>query len=27
VSEWVKQYEHFWQDKLQSLGEHLEREQ
>jgi DNA-binding transcriptional ArsR family regulator len=26
VSEWVKQYEHFWQDKLYLLGEHLEHQ-
>jgi DNA-binding transcriptional ArsR family regulator len=27
VSEWVKQYEQFWLDKLQLLGEQLERDQ
>ncbi len=27
VSEWVKQYEQFWQEKLYLLGEQLERDQ
>lgn len=26
VSDWVAYYEHFWQDKLASLGDYLEEE-